>query len=150
MKQEVWSEQSNTNTFTIVTIIPAPVITKPGNGNTTSSLPVIEGTAEANSTVTIILNSTPVGSTTSDANGHWTYTPTTPLPDGPYELTATATDAEGNVSPPSSPVHFSVDTRDRAFLGDGAGCAASGGAPSALAMMGPAVLSALRARRLRR
>ncbi len=58
----------------------------------------------------MILNGNPVGTTTADAAGHWTFTPTTPLSDGPYTLTVTSTSAAGNVSPASNPVRFTVDT----------------------------------------
>ncbi|WP_269436255.1 Ig-like domain-containing protein [Ralstonia pseudosolanacearum] len=39
-----------------------------------------------------------LGTTTADASGNWTFTPTTALTDGSHSLTATATDAAGNVS----------------------------------------------------
>ncbi|WP_269436251.1 Ig-like domain-containing protein [Ralstonia pseudosolanacearum] len=39
-----------------------------------------------------------LGTTTADASGNWSYTPTTALTDGSHSLTATATDAAGNVS----------------------------------------------------
>jgi uncharacterized protein (TIGR03382 family) len=177
-----------------------------------------------------------VGTTTSDAAGNWTFTPATPLPDGPYTLTATTTNTAGNTSPPSNTIRFTVDTAvpdtsivsgpsgdtestsatfdfsstesgvtyecnldgagfvpcpdpatftglaegshtlqvrardsagnvdpspavttwnvvrpttDRDFLGGGLGCAASGGDPTSLAMMGLGLLAVLMARRRR-
>jgi MYXO-CTERM domain-containing protein len=154
------SPDSNTNTFTVASIAPqAPVITGPENNTVTDdNTPAFTGTAPPGNTVTIILNGTPVGTTTADANGNWSFTPTTPLEDGPYELTVTATDPAGNVSAPSSPVRFTVETEvapplpegDKDFLGDGLGCASTAGDPSALAMMGLALLAVLGARRRQR
>jgi len=235
------SPVSNTNTFTVDATIPvAPVVTGPPNGTVTSdSTPTISGTAPANSTVTVFVDGTAVGTTLSDAAGNWTFTPTTPLADGPHDITATTTNAAGNTSPPSNTVRITIDTGapdttivsgpagntestsatfdfssneagvsyeckldngeflpctdpvtfenlaegphtlqvrardtagnvdptpatatwtvvrpttsggDRDFLGDGIGCATSGGDPSALAMMGLGLLAVLMARRRR-
>jgi MYXO-CTERM domain-containing protein len=149
------SADSNTNTFTVAAVTPqTPVVTGPANNSTTDdNTPTFTGTAPPGSTVTILLNGTPVGTTTADANGNWSFTPTTPLADGQYVLTVTATDASGNVSQPSAPVNFTVDTAeeplpgDKDFLGDGLGCASTAGDPSALTMMGLALLAVLGARR---
>jgi len=43
-------------------------------------------------------------------DGSWTFTPTTPLADGPHSITTTATDPAGNISPPSTALPFTVDT----------------------------------------
>ncbi len=51
-----------------------------------------------------------LGTTTADASGNWTFTPTTALTDGSHSLTATATDATGNVSTASSAFTLTVDT----------------------------------------
>ncbi|MDL9979421.1 Ig-like domain-containing protein [Microbacterium sp. ASV49] len=106
------SPVSNTNTFTVDTTPPAaPVITAPVNGSSTAdTTPAITGTAEANSTVTVTTNGSVAGTTTADGSGNWSFTPSTPLTDGPYTVTATATDAAGNTSPASAPVTFTVDT----------------------------------------
>ena len=39
-----------------------------------------------------------LGTTTADASGSWTFTPTTALTDGSHSLTATVTDAAGNLT----------------------------------------------------
>ena len=146
------SPNADTNTFT-VTAGP-PVVTGPANNTTTTdTTPTFTGTATPGSTVTIILNGNPVGTTTADANGNWSFTPTTPLEPGPYVLTVTATDATGTVSAPSNEVNFTVELapEDRDFLGDGVGCASTAGEPSsALTMMGLALLAVLGARRRQR
>ncbi|WP_224240615.1 adventurous gliding motility protein AgmC [Hyalangium gracile] len=106
------SPQSNTNTFTVNATIPAaPVVTGPADNTVTNdNTPTFTGTAEPGSVITVILNGTPAGTTTADASGNWTFTPTTPLADGPYVLTVTATNNAGNVSPESNAVDFVVDT----------------------------------------
>ena len=58
------------------------------------------GTAEANSKVTVFDGATPLGTTTADSSGSWSYT-TNPLSDGPHAFTATAADAAANTSPVS-------------------------------------------------
>jgi uncharacterized protein (TIGR03382 family) len=77
---------------------------------TNDNTPAISGTAEPDSTVTVTLNGSTVGTTTTNAEGSWTFTPTTPLADGPYRVVVTAADATGNVSVPSNSVRFVVDT----------------------------------------
>ncbi|HYH96163.1 Ig-like domain-containing protein, partial [Hyalangium sp.] len=233
------SPESNTNTFTVDATIPAaPVVTGPPNNTVTNdTTPPISGTAPPNSTVTVFIDGTAVGTTTADAAGNWTFTPTTPLADGPHDITATASNPAGNTSPPSNTVRIIVDTGvpdttivsgpsgdsespnaafnfsstesdvtyecsldgaafvpcsdpaifgdlaegahtlqvrardgagnvdptpataswnvvpptggDRDFLGDGIGCATSGGDPSSLAMMGLGLLAVLMVRRRR-
>jgi MYXO-CTERM domain-containing protein len=151
------SPESNTNTFTITAVTPpAPVVTGPANNTVTNdNTPTFTGTAPAGSTVAIFLDGVQVGTTIADSNGNWSFTPPTPLEDGDYVLTVTATDSAGNVSSPSSPVNFTVTTAagpgDKDFLGDGIGCASTAGDPSsALAMMGLALLAVLGARRRQR
>ncbi|SEK36959.1 Ig-like domain (group 3) [Stigmatella aurantiaca] len=104
--------QSNTNTFIVDTTAPAaPVVTTPANGSTTQdTTPTYSGTAEANSTVTVIVDGSPVGTTTANASGAWSFTPTAPLLDGPHTVRATATDSVGNVSASSNTNTFIVDT----------------------------------------
>ncbi|EPX56913.1 Large repetitive protein [Cystobacter fuscus DSM 2262] len=103
---------TDSNTFTVDVVIPAsPVVTGPPNGTVINdNTPVITGTAPPNSTVTVIVDGNPIGTTTSDPEGNWTYTPTTPLPDGPHDITAITTNEEGNASPPSNTVRVTIDT----------------------------------------
>ncbi|TAT61067.1 hypothetical protein EGM92_23605, partial [Enterobacter cloacae] len=51
-----------------------------------------------------------IGTTTVDAKGSWSFTPTTDLANGSHTITTTATDAAGNTSPASAAVSFVVDT----------------------------------------
>ncbi|MDB0578881.1 Ig-like domain-containing protein, partial [Ralstonia solanacearum] len=79
-------------------------------GSTNDANPTLTGMAEANSTVSIFDGTTLLGTTTADASGNWTFTPTTALTDGSHSLTATATDAAGNVGTASSAFTLTVDT----------------------------------------
>ena len=99
-----------TYTWTVDTVAPAaPVVVAPAEGSEqTTSTPVISGTAEPGSTVTVIIDGVEVGTTTTDASGNWSFPTTTPLTPGPHEVTARATDAAGNTSPDSAPSGFTV------------------------------------------
>ena len=103
---------SAANSFTVDTIPPAaPTIGTPADGSlTNNSKPVVRGTAEANSTVTVYLDGSVAGTATADASGAWSYTPTTVLADGAHAVVATATDAAGNTGSQSSANGFTVDT----------------------------------------
>jgi MYXO-CTERM domain-containing protein len=105
------SPSSNTNTFTVDLTPPAaPVVTAPSEGAVlATATPVIRGTAEPGSTVTVIIDGTVVGTTTADASGNWTFT-SPALDDGPHTVRATATDVAGNTGPASAPRNFIVDT----------------------------------------
>ncbi|NQF21655.1 hypothetical protein FCI58_21200, partial [Enterobacter hormaechei] len=53
-----------------------------------------------------------IGEAEIDGDGNWSWTPTTPLPDGTYDLSLTVTnqDSAGNESAPSTPVTITIDT----------------------------------------
>ncbi|HEX8702603.1 MAG TPA: Ig-like domain-containing protein, partial [Myxococcaceae bacterium] len=106
------SPSSNINRFTIdTTVVGIPVVTSPVDDEVTSdNTPTFTGTADANNTVMVMLNGTQVGTTTADAAGNWSFTPTDPLQDGPYAVVAVARDARGRTSLPSATVNFTVDT----------------------------------------
>ncbi|AMR81813.1 Ig-like domain-containing protein [Cupriavidus nantongensis] len=89
-----------------------PVATPLNSGDSTNdSTPTLSGTADAGSTISIFNGATLIGTTVADATtGAWTFIPTTPLTDGPYALTATATDAAGNISAPTAAFNLTVDT----------------------------------------
>ena len=90
---------------------PAPVVITPANGgNTNNTQPLVSGTAEANSTVTVFLDGVAAGTTTADGAGNWTFTPPSPLSDGSHTARARSTDAVGNTSVDSNTNTFTVDT----------------------------------------
>ena len=98
--------------FTINTVAPpVPDVSLPADASATnSSEPPVSGTAEANDTVTVYIDGSSVGTTTADGSGNWSYTPTTPLPDGPHSVKVTATNAANNTSGYSNTNTFTVDT----------------------------------------
>lgn len=74
------------------------VIPKDDNGFTTDT-PVIQGTAEPGSTITIVIHSDPITAVvTVNAHGNWQYTPDTPLADGSHVLTATIQSPSGTTT----------------------------------------------------
>lgn len=74
--------------------------------------PAIRGKAQPGSTVTVTIYSEPVtGIVTSDANGNWTYTPTSPLAAGPHNIVASAQD----------PTTGATETASSSFVVAGAG-----------------------------
>jgi N-acetylneuraminic acid mutarotase len=97
--------------FTVDATPPAaPSVTAPSNGSTIANrTPVFSGTAEPGSTVKITVGLTEIGPALVDSSGNWNFTPSTPLVDGQYTVTAQAEDAADNLSPPSNAITFSVD-----------------------------------------
>ena len=75
---------------------------------TNDHTPTVSGAAEAEASVRLYAGAVEVGSATA-AVGAWTIT-ASPLADGVHSLTATATDAAGNVSPVSGALAVTVDT----------------------------------------
>ncbi|MDB5098933.1 MAG: putative hemagglutinin/hemolysin-related protein, partial [Cyanobacteria bacterium RYN_339] len=65
---------------------------------TNNATPTLVGTSEGNAVIKVYDGATLLGSATADNAGAWAFTPATALPGGPHSLTATATDAAGNVS----------------------------------------------------
>ncbi|WBV44709.1 Ig-like domain-containing protein [Pseudoroseomonas cervicalis] len=81
-----------------------------GDGRTRDTTPTLSGSAEPNSSVTILVDGVADGVALADGAGLWSHTLLTPLADGPHSLTATATDAQNNVSAPSAPLLLTIDT----------------------------------------
>jgi N-acetylneuraminic acid mutarotase len=106
------SAMSEPHDFIVDTTAPAaPVVLTPANGSTTYDVtPGFSGTAEAFSTITLVVDGNPVGTPTADAEGAWRFASTTALEAGPHSVHARATDAVGNTSPNSSPHTFTVNT----------------------------------------
>ena len=63
-------------------------------GQEITSFDALTGTADPNATVTISEGSTVLGTTTANANGVWSFTPTS-LPQGLQTVTASETNAAG-------------------------------------------------------
>ncbi|MXQ31547.1 Ig-like domain-containing protein, partial [Pseudomonas aeruginosa] len=87
---------SSPASVTVDAVAPATPVVNPSNGTTLS------GTAEPGATVSLTDgNGNPIGQVTADGSGNWSFTPTTPLPNGTV-VNATATDPSGNTSSPAS------------------------------------------------
>ncbi len=109
--------ESTNSELTIDTIAPAaPTVSSQTTNDTT---PVLSGTAEAGSTVTVVLNGVTF-TTTADGSGTWsvdteTTTPTsggpfTALVSGNYDVSVTSTDAAGNSTGESTNSELTIDT----------------------------------------
>ncbi|MCF2230470.1 type I secretion system permease/ATPase [Enterobacter cloacae] len=69
------------------------------SGDTTDDTqPLLQGSAPDGTVITVYDGTTLLGTATLDGSGGWSFTPTTPLTDGPHSLTIHATDAAGNTS----------------------------------------------------
>ncbi|EPL2945442.1 Ig-like domain-containing protein, partial [Pseudomonas aeruginosa] len=87
---------------TVDTVAPATPVINPSNGS------VITGTAEVGAKVILTDgNGNPIGETSADGSGNWTFTPGTPLANGTV-INAVAEDAAGNASGPASTTVDSV------------------------------------------
>ncbi|MBN8232186.1 OmpA family protein [Corallococcus macrosporus] len=100
-----------TSLFTVDTSAPdAPVFTAPAQSSTvTTARPAITGTADVGTQVTLVIGGDTFGPLTVDASGNWSFTPATDLPQGAITVSATASDAAGNVSD-AAQLKFTVDS----------------------------------------
>ncbi len=89
------------------------VLSDSGNSDldnlTNTTTPALTGMAEPNSNVAISRGTIVVGSVTADAQGKWSMSIDTPLPEGTHEFTSIATDLAGNESTTSPALTIVVD-----------------------------------------
>ncbi|MDQ1402368.1 MAG: serine protease AprX [Actinomycetota bacterium] len=90
-----------------VTAPDAPVILTPSSGSLNAYRPILGGTAEVGSSVRVLEDANLVATATTGTDGRW-FTAAN-MTEGLHTVTATATDAAGNVSLASAPVTFDVD-----------------------------------------
>ncbi|QQN64690.1 VCBS domain-containing protein [Bradyrhizobium diazoefficiens] len=103
---------------TIDTTAAAPVITgfttdsgTVGDHITNDTTLTINGTAEANATVTVFQNGVPIGTAIADGSGNWSKADANVLANGTtYQFTATQTDVAGNTSVASASYAATIDT----------------------------------------
>ena len=121
----VFSNESAPLNFTVDTVAPlkpviASVTDNAGDQKgpllsgsvTDDERPVLRGTAEAGSTVTIYDNGVAIGTATANlTTGAWRFTPALPLTDGLHSITVVAQDAAGNRSIASDPFSLNLDGR---------------------------------------
>ncbi len=80
------------------------------NGVTDDKRPTLNGTAEANSLVTIYIDGIAVGSTRANGSGNWSFIPASDLSDGLHHISAKASDSAGNSSGEAVTWDITVDT----------------------------------------
>ncbi|WP_438801621.1 Ig-like domain-containing protein [Enterobacter hormaechei] len=80
------------------------------NGLTNDKTPTINGTGEPGTTITLYSGTTEIGTAVVGPDGQWSITLETDLPDGGHVLTATAVDANNNLSGTSNTWSITVDT----------------------------------------
>ncbi|NBQ52902.1 MAG: hypothetical protein EBU49_04900, partial [Proteobacteria bacterium] len=96
---------------------PPTIVSAAGNTSVTSVIytsglvPLINGLAESNATVSIFNGDTILGVTTANGSGSWTFTPSSNLAAGTYTITAKSTDAAGNEGSISTQVTLVIDNQ---------------------------------------
>ncbi len=98
------------------------------HGITDDARPTIKGTAQPGTTVSVYIDGVLSGTAEVAENGVWIYSLTVDLVDGLHNITASASDGEGNNSPETGKYPINVDTTpaskpgsDNAILFDDAG-----------------------------
>ena len=98
-----------TKSVTIDTVAPAaPAVTSPSA--TRTNPPAIGGTGVAGSTVTVYDGPTLLGTAVVSGGGTWTFTPSSALSEGTHAISATQSDAAGNISSSSASFAVTIDT----------------------------------------
>ncbi|KYP83404.1 hypothetical protein WB66_17980 [bacteria symbiont BFo1 of Frankliniella occidentalis] len=83
----------------------------PANGATDDTTPTLRGSGlEPGDVVTVRDGDQALGTAIVKEDGTWTFTPASPLPDGPHDFTIVVTDPVGNASLPSDPYTVIIDT----------------------------------------
>ena len=104
------SSASTAFALTIDTTAPnQPTIDAPSDTTFTINNPTITGTAEAESTVALLIGTAVIGTQPAGSDGSFAIT-SSPLFDNVYELTVTATDAAGNTSSASAGLDITIAT----------------------------------------
>ena len=106
-------------TFTLDTVAPAVTValasdTGSSSSDKITSNPALSGTGDANAVVTLTEGATVLGTTTANASGAWSFTPSG-LAQGTQTIVASETDAAGNTGTAS--LTFTLDTRGAGYAG---------------------------------
>ncbi|WP_169578062.1 beta strand repeat-containing protein [Rudanella lutea] len=90
---------------------PAPVVLTPANGSLiNTATPTITGTSAPNSTITVFVDGSSVGTTTANGAGNWTLTLSNALAQGSHTVRARAQLVNQIQSPDSNTNTFTVDS----------------------------------------
>ena len=87
------SAVSGVRTITVADTTTPTTPAAPGTNNRFSAKPVLFGTTEANATVSVLANNTPLATVTAGPTGAWAWVATSALAPNTYVMTVTATDA---------------------------------------------------------
>lgn len=104
---------SNPIKLTIDIVAPAPPVLDASLNNeiTSDQRPLISGTAEANSSITLNIDGTDfIGITSADTAGKWSCVPSAALTEGKHVISAKAIDLSNNISEASLGVTLTIDT----------------------------------------
>ncbi len=105
------SVSSTPRAFSVDTTAPVkPAIVSPSmNAILKEKRPMLVGTAEANSHVSVLVDGMEVCTATATSTGDFACVPTSDLSEGPHVATAVSTDSANNASPSSDPRRFIID-----------------------------------------
>ncbi|QFZ86286.1 hypothetical protein GFK26_27760 [Variovorax paradoxus] len=91
------------------------------SGDTTDdSTPTFSGKTEPNATVVVYDDGKEIGRVPADAQGNWSFTPSTPLVDGEHSFSNAVIDPAGNAGEKSAAIDFTVNTVGVTVTLDGA------------------------------
>ena len=82
-----------------------------GDGRTTTTAPLLRGTAETNGTVQLYIDNRKVATVATDATGAWSYRPDAALSVGDHIVQIRVADAAGNVSDKSDQLALRIQSR---------------------------------------
>lgn len=97
--------------------------------STNDNTPELQGTGPVNATLHIFDNGTEIGQVTTDANGNWTFTPSSPLAEGTHQFTVSASNNAGSsamsdswvitidITPPAAAIISSVNQEGTTVTG---------------------------------
>ncbi|MEN4978239.1 Ig-like domain-containing protein [Erwinia billingiae] len=79
------------------------------HGATDDTRPVLDGQGTPANIINVYDNGNLIGSTVVAANGSWTFQPTSPLGEGPHDISFSEKNSAGVESAQSAPISFTVD-----------------------------------------
>ncbi|MBW4515173.1 MAG: DUF4347 domain-containing protein [Timaviella obliquedivisa GSE-PSE-MK23-08B] len=96
--------------FNLDLVTPSDTGVSTSDDLTANNTPTIVGKADPGIEVSLFDNGILIGTATTDGNGDWSFTPSTPLSEGAHPITVKAKDGAGNLGAASSPLTITIDT----------------------------------------